>query len=351
MIFQPAAGLVEIVEQPRAARAGGAGDNGGAADRDGRAELVAGGLAFAVGGRQLRRLRGRRPAAAALHENVGGAELGVHERRSDHGHAPVRGDFEAEVVAADTVRRGQLRRLCLVRPAAARLDELVRRARPSCAVGRARGDARSVGRDRAAEQVVGGAVGGGQLRRLRPGRPTAARLYEHVHGALLRVAADGRVRRAGRDRVAADRDASAEVVDERPVRRGQLRRLRGRRPAAGRLHEHVDGALIDVRADLGPDGPGDDRVSVDRDAPAEAVILRAVGRRQPGRLGCVGPTAARLPNTYTAPWLVCPFTGAPLEPTAIVSPLTATLIPRYWLLPLLEAVSSALWTIGSIRTG
>ena len=104
-----------------------------------------------------------------------------------------------------------------------------------------------------------------------PDQPAAGRRKTYA-APCLGPAGDGRVLGAGDDRraVVRDRDRDAEQVARGAAGDGQLRRLRGRPPAAPAADEHVHGALPCVAVDGCRRRPGDDRRAVGRRRQREA---------------------------------------------------------------------------------
>ena len=277
---------------------GGAGRDRAAAHRDAVTELV---VCEAVGGGQLGELGGACPAAGRLPEHVHSPLLQIDAHGVGGGagsdRVPAYGNAVAKTVAFRAVGGRQAGGLGRVRPAAGRLREHVRRPLVGVAAnrmeGRAGGDRVGADRDAQAELVACSAGGGRELGGFSGVRPAAGRLREYVHRPLRCIAANGALDGAGSDRPAVDRDAVAELVVGDAVGRGELGGLRSVSPAAGRLGEHIDRALLRFPAN-GPEGAGGDRLTAYRDAPAEIRELGAVGGRQLGGLGGVRPAAARL---------------------------------------------------------
>ncbi len=141
----------------------------------------------------------------------------------------------------------ELRRLHAGRPAAARLDEDVRRALstspPTSSADAPTHDRVAVDRDRVPEGVTRRAVRGGELGRLGGTRPRPAGLDEHVGRARVGAGAVAESR-SDDSRVAADRDGFPEASrSPSPFGGRQLRRLRRVHPGPGGLDEDVGGAL------------------------------------------------------------------------------------------------------------
>ena len=144
---------------------------------------------------------------------------------------------------------------------------------PADAGERCAGDDRvAVDRDRAAEKLAAGRVRGGQLGGLGTCRAPCPR--ERIRRALVDSRANISVWSARNDRVACGRDRETELVIVAAVCRGQLRGLGA--PRCARARERVDGALVEVRADVAVGSAGNDRVGVDRDGGTERVAPGAV---------------------------------------------------------------------------
>ena len=189
--------------------------------------------------------------------------------RPDDGRVAADRDAVAEVVARRAVGGGELGDLG---PARAGVLEDVGRAGIAAVVivavrpddGRVAAD-----RDAVAEVVARRAVGGGELGDLRPAR---AGVLEDVGRAGIAAVVVVAVR-PDDGRVAADRDAVAEVVAGRAVGGGELGDLD---PARAGVLEDVGRAGV-AAAVIVPVRPDDGRVAADRDAVAEVVARRAVG--------------------------------------------------------------------------
>src|SRR5262249_45188758 len=121
-----------------------------------------------------------------------------------------------------------------------------------------------------AEVIEGGAVAGGQLLLLAPGR---ARAHEHVRRALLGVAPHLVLARPDHGGAAAARHADAEVIRGGAVAGGQLLLLA---PGGARAPAPLRRALLGVAPHLVVDGPDRGGVAADRHAVAEFIEGGAV---------------------------------------------------------------------------
>ena len=171
---------------------------------------------------------------------------------------------------ADADRRCQSRRLgpgralARVQVGHAEVDTVARTGRRD-----QRGIARQ--RHRAAEGVLGRAVGRDQLGLLGPG---AAAAGVHVGRAPERHVVDHLIGRPDQHGVARDRDREPEEIAVSGIAGHELGLDH---PAAGLAHEHIGRAMEPVRAEAVPGHAHDGAVAVDRDRGAEGVAARAVG--------------------------------------------------------------------------
>ncbi len=207
------------------------------------------------------------------------------DRGSDQGGGGRKGDRTAELVVDGTVGGGELG---LLGPCTSRVGEYI--GRPLVSVradlvvrGADQGGGAREG-DRTTEQVVGGAVGGGELGLLGPG---AARIGENIGRPLVSVRADLVVVGTDQGRGARDGDRITELVVGPAVGSGELGLLG---PVTCRVGENVNRPLAGVRADLVVRGTDQGGTARDGDRITELVVGPAVGSGELGLWDQVGST-------------------------------------------------------------
>ncbi len=256
----------------------------------------------AVRGGQLGRLRARRRARTG--EGVGRALLGVRADVVQEGagddRVAVDRDREPELVARGAVRGGQLGGLRARRRRSARTC----RRSPARRWRRRRrggaGDDRvAVDRDRDAELVACGAVGGGQLGGLGARPRPRGRTRRRSPGPRSR-----RCRRAGRRRRSCRRRSRPRYPSSSPAAPSAAVSLAVCRPAVARAPKDVDRASAAVVAGSAED----ERVPVDRDRARRACPRGAVyggqpaARAPPPAKRARARTAARAPRRGRTVW-------------------------------------------------
>ncbi len=144
---------------------------------------------------------------------------------------------------------------------------------PGAIAGNRRRDQRGIARQRhrAAEGVLGRAVGRDQLGLLGPAAGAAG---VHVGRAPERHVVDRLVGRPDQHGVARDRDREPEEIAVSGIAGHELGLDH---PSAGLAHEHIGRAMEPVRAETVPGHAHDGAVAVDRDRGAEGVAAGAVG--------------------------------------------------------------------------